>query len=223
MKIKNFTIYGERCTGTNYLELLIEKNFGLPVTWDYGWKHYFGFSNLSSSNETLFLGIVRHPLDWINSFWNQPHHVVYCAKQDKDSFLNEKIWSIYDNGDTENKHDFGKDIPESYHLVEKNRPYDNIFELRKVKAEFLFHSMPFMVQNYHFLRYEDLKNNLDNTLNIISNKFSLKFLNSEILNVDTYKKENTQFIENKTEKVFSKKDIIDKIHINTEKLIGYNL
>ena len=59
-----------------------------------------------------------------------------CAKESKDAFLNEKIWSIYDNGDTENKHDFGKDIPQSYHLIEKNRPYNNIFELRKQKQNF---------------------------------------------------------------------------------------
>ena len=117
MKIKNFTIYGERCTGTNYLELLIEKNFGIPVTWDYGWKHYFGFSNLSNSNQTLFLGIVRHPLDWLNSFWNQPHHVVYCAKEVKMLFFEK--WSIYDNGDTENKHDFSKDFLKAIILLKK--------------------------------------------------------------------------------------------------------
>ena len=223
MKIKNFTIYGERCTGTNYLELLIEKNFGIPVTWDYGWKHYFGYANLSASNETLFLGIVRHPLDWLNSFWNQPHHVVYSAKKDKESFLNEKIWSIYDSGDTENKHDFGKDIPESYHLIEKNRPYNNIFELRKTKAEFLFNTMPFSVQNYHFIKYEDLKNELENTLQVISQKFHLSQVNPEIQNITTYKKECAEYIEGKTNQIFSVDDIINKIDLKTEKLIGYNL
>ena len=69
--IKKFTILGERCSGTNYLEELITSNFDIDVTWDYGWKHFFGFYNFKKTNEedeTLFIGIVRHPISWINSF-----------------------------------------------------------------------------------------------------------------------------------------------------------
>lgn len=35
----------------------------------------FGFNDLSDSDETLFIGIVREPVDWIMSFCNQPWHV----------------------------------------------------------------------------------------------------------------------------------------------------
>ncbi len=66
--VTNFTIYGERCSGTNYLEQLILENFELPVTWKYGWKHFFGFSNLENSDDTLFFGIVRSPIAWFDSF-----------------------------------------------------------------------------------------------------------------------------------------------------------
>ena len=220
MRIKNFTIYGERCSGTNYLELLINKNFKLPVTWDYGWKHYFGFSDLSKSNDTLFLGIVRNPVDWLNSLWNQPHHIVYSAKKDKDSFLNKKIWSIHDSGKTSEKHDFGKDNLQSYHLYEKNRPYNNIFELRSIKAEFLHSKMPFMVNNFHFIKYEDLKNNTSESLNIISNKFDLKLNNNAVENILTYKKENKPFLNNKIKNEFILNDVIEKININTERFFG---
>ena len=48
--------------------------------------------------------------------------------------------------------------------------------------------MPFSVQNYHFIKYEDLKNDLENTLQIISQKFHLSKVNPEIQNVETYKK-----------------------------------
>ena len=43
MTIKNFTIFGERCSGTNYVQQLILKNFDTEITWKYGWKHFFGF------------------------------------------------------------------------------------------------------------------------------------------------------------------------------------
>ena len=40
--LKKFTIYGERCSGTNYLEKIINLNFDVNVTWEFGWKHFFG-------------------------------------------------------------------------------------------------------------------------------------------------------------------------------------
>jgi hypothetical protein len=51
--IKRFIIYGERCSGTNYLQDLIEINFDVETTWDYGWKHFFGFNDVSKSDDTL--------------------------------------------------------------------------------------------------------------------------------------------------------------------------
>ena len=41
--IKKVTIYGERCSETNYLEQLLINNFDIDITWKYGWKHFFGF------------------------------------------------------------------------------------------------------------------------------------------------------------------------------------
>ena len=38
--ISKVQIYGERCSGTNYLESLIKLNFNVEITWLYGWKHF---------------------------------------------------------------------------------------------------------------------------------------------------------------------------------------
>ena len=75
--IKKFTIYGERCSGTNYLQNLVNDNFEIELTWEYGWKHFFGFQDdtLKNSDDTLFLCIVRNPVDWMNSFFRNPHHL----------------------------------------------------------------------------------------------------------------------------------------------------
>jgi len=40
-EIKYFTILGERCSGTKFLEAAIVKNFNLKITWEYNWKHFF--------------------------------------------------------------------------------------------------------------------------------------------------------------------------------------
>ena len=65
--IKKFTVFGERCSGTNFLEQAILQNFDLEITWDYGWKHWIGhhkFQNTEYEDETLFIGIIREPLGY---------------------------------------------------------------------------------------------------------------------------------------------------------------
>ena len=91
--VTKFTIYGERCSGTNYLEQLITSNFELPVTWQYGWKHFFGFSDLQNSDDTLFFGIVRSPIEWIDSFFKNPYHIPPQNKNIK-NFLFNRFYSM---------------------------------------------------------------------------------------------------------------------------------
>ena len=45
--LKKVTIYGERCSGTNYLENLLLLNFDIEIVWDYGSKHFFGFNKVN--------------------------------------------------------------------------------------------------------------------------------------------------------------------------------
>jgi hypothetical protein len=69
------TIYGERCSGTNYLEELLRLNFNVEIVWNFGWKHFFGTNDLSHSDDVLFIGIIRNLEDWINSFYREQHHL----------------------------------------------------------------------------------------------------------------------------------------------------
>ena len=73
--MKKVTIYGERCSGTNYLEELLLLNFDVEIVWDYDWKHFFGFNDLTNSDDTLFMGTIRNLEDWINSFYREKHHL----------------------------------------------------------------------------------------------------------------------------------------------------
>jgi len=74
--MKKCTIYGERCSGTSYLENLIKINFDCQLHFDFCWKHFFGFNDeqLKHSEDTLFICIVRNPIDWINSLYKPQHH-----------------------------------------------------------------------------------------------------------------------------------------------------
>ena len=79
--LDKFTIYGERCSGTNYLELLIKLNFRTTVTWKFGWKHFFGHhqSGLDKSSDILCVCIVRDLHPWLNSLYHKP--IIYRGIQ----------------------------------------------------------------------------------------------------------------------------------------------
>ena len=72
-----------------------------------------------------------------------------------------------------------------------NDKYKNIFELRKIKNNYLMNVMPKLVKNYLLINYEDLLFNYENCLDNIHNKFNLNKLNNlnnEYLKVNQYKK-----------------------------------
>ena len=100
-KIKNFVIYGERSSGTNFLQAIIsgksyfynnqkigQQNcyaegkpaFNLSLSETFGHKHFFGFNNtdiIDNGDNTLFLGLVRNAYDWMNSLFKKEnlHHI----------------------------------------------------------------------------------------------------------------------------------------------------
>lgn len=213
----HFTILGERCSGTTFLQLAIQKNFDLKVTWKYGWKHFFGFTSYGNSANCLFISIIRHPLDWINSFYNTPHHLCSKFRGNPNAFLNDPIFSVYDSGYGKQ----GRDMENDYHIFKKRR-YHNIFELRKVKALFQFETIPKRVKNHIFIRYEDLRDNYHETLTKIANDFNLTPKHENFVEIKTYKTSNEPFPK-LSKKRFKLIDILEKIDKPTELKIGYDI
>ena len=91
MSIKKFTIYGERCSGTTFLENAIKENFDLEITWAYGWKHFFGFSNYENSDDVLFIGINRKFYDYANSLFKSQYHLPENMKNENIIFINQHV------------------------------------------------------------------------------------------------------------------------------------
>jgi hypothetical protein len=173
MKINHFTIYGERCSGTNYIEKLILSNFNVDITWKYGWKHFFGFNDLSHSEDVLFIGITRNLFDWINSLYIKKHHLPLkylenITEEEKiNKFLNDEWFSVNDA-----LHSYKTWSKEN--LFDRNiytgLRYKNIFELRHFKNKFLLEDMPNKVKNYIFIKYEDIVKDFKNTIVKIEKK-----------------------------------------------------
>jgi len=212
-----FTIYGERCSGTNYLEELMLKNFDINVTWDYGWKHYFGHRNLQNTkdvNTTLFLGIVRDPISWINSFYKEQHHVGGSRRNIK-AFLLNRFYSVHPDN--------------SVHLEDLNyvtkKMYRNIFEMRFYKNFYLINIMPKKVKNYSLITYKNLKKNTHEILNMLQEKHNLKKKFPFYQNITHYKKNTGKtFYEKEISLPKFAIDIIKKyVFIPQENKLGYTI
>lgn len=165
--IHKFAIYGERHSGTKFLEETIKQTFDLEITKFFGFKHWMGFADPSSirykDRGILFFGIIRHPYDWISAFFNMPHHVPRHNRNKLEKFLLNEWYSVDNNG---------QEIIFDRNYLTKLR-YKNIFELRKFKTLYLADTMPLTAQNYILVTYEFLINHYDKFLNIVSDRFQL--------------------------------------------------
>jgi hypothetical protein len=156
--LKRFTIFGERCSGTNFLEESILINFEAELTWDYGHKHFFGFNGLRGSDDTLFICLVRHGYTWINSLRNRPFHFGPAMLKDNESFLTNPVVSFHPDGS----------LMQEDMNIKTHEPYSNIYELRRVKIDFMTKQLPRRVKNYLFFRYEDLCTNFHNHMSRVA-------------------------------------------------------
>lgn len=160
--IKNVKIFGERNSGTNFLNIFLEKNIkDINIYSSYynggsGWKHGFPrielFKDLDS---TLFIFIIRDLDSWIKSMYFNPYH--YKINNIND-FLTKKL-KIYDK-----REDHDVNIYKS--------EQENIINLRnaKIKSYLNFYKK---VNNYVFINLEDLQNNSKKFLVFLKNKFYL--------------------------------------------------
>lgn len=211
---KFVTIYGERCSGTNYLEALLTTNYDVEVQWKYGWKHFFGFHNLKNSDDTLFIGIIRNPYDWINSLYRDKHHIPAINTSSIDNFLNNEFYSIQDNG---------SEIIRDRNMYTKER-YKNIFEMRHTKNKFLIEDMPTLVKNYLLITHEELLYDFTNTMNKITSKgLNIKPDIEFPLNIIHYKKQKRRLFElNSKPNHISKEQVADKFNMHYEKMLFEN-
>ncbi len=207
--IKKVTIYGERCSGTTYLEELLKLNFDVEIVWTYGWKHFFGFEDLKNSDNVLFIGIVRNLEDWVNSLYREKHHLPRELTKDVDTFLNSTFYSFYHNN---------KEILKDWNM-ETGERYKNIFELRHVKNKFLIEKMPNLVKNYILITYDDLINNFESVMNKIKNcNLSINENINFPLNITYYKKYKDKTYVKKVNSI-PKALIYEKANLYYEKIL----
>ena len=224
---RKITIFGERCSGTNYLQDVVTANFNVEVTWDYGWKHFFGFldNHLENAGDTLFLLIVRDPVAWMNSLFRNPHHLNYECTESVYHFLNTEIYSLPEDWCCQGYYGRRyKTLGEDRNMYTGKR-YKNIFEMRHTKLKFLIEDMPKKVKNSIFIRYEDLVNDFENTMNKIREKgLIVKDESTFPVNSRKYKGEfGTVFNPSENDDIIPRNSILENPNFieEYEKKLGY--
>jgi len=129
----------------------------------------------------LFICVVRDPIEWVDSYFKRLHHVPPINKQNSDCFVKNEWYSIYDDADRN-----GKEIMEDRNMVTKQR-YKNIFELRKCKHNYFMTTAKQRFKYVYILKYEDLRDNFESTLEYIKNQFNLPQRGDEYRKIVKYK------------------------------------
>ena len=84
----------------------------------------------------------------------------------------------------------------------------------------MINTMPTIFTNFYFLKYEDLRDNYDETLNKIATKFNLS-KKKKYKKVSSFKGYGQQKFKIKEIENFTKEDIIPLANLELERTLGY--
>ena len=175
--IDKFMIMSERCAGSHFIQHALLENFHIQyLKHHHKRRHFFGHENdvpsyTEEEKQTmLMICVVRDPVEWVDSFFKRKHHVPKENKFDIERFLKTEWYSVYEEGELN-----GKEIMEDRDPKTKQR-YPHLLALREAKHAYfleLEHTKdPF--PHILILKYEDLRDQYDQTLDKIWKRYQLR-------------------------------------------------
>lgn len=230
-KISFIRVFGERCSGTNYLESLLINNVAFCSdkkslkSGVFGYKHWFfnNWDDLARSDDTLFLVIFRNPVNWLSSLNKTPFH---CSPSLHNLSFSEFIraeWScIWDdvaNVDKTNPK-YGTEMMHERDPSTGKR-FSNVLELRKAKL-LNWLKMASYTTNIAYLSYEELLKSPESYLPTILERFNVSV--KEFKNTNSYRGFGKKVYVPKPDPVIPVSDadfICKSLDWKSEKLFGY--
>lgn len=125
-------LFGERCSGTNYVQQLIADNTGAEFTTAMGFKHNFPGEPVGPVD--LVIVCARHPYTWVQSLYQTPWGAwdTYCGMS-MDEFLRTPWRSRYDEYDVgQGSELLGQESTADW-CPETREPYPNPVRMRAGK------------------------------------------------------------------------------------------
>ena len=136
-KFKRFQVYGQRCSGTNALIKLLERNLEeLKFTEEFGFKHWLVPPDVEIPDDVFVIIIARQVDQWLRSLHAKPWHAHPDLKEmefgefiraEWRSVWDEDFWGM-DRGDPK----FGRPIEEEL-CPQTGSPFPNAIAMRTAK------------------------------------------------------------------------------------------
>ncbi len=246
--IKRGQVYGMRCSGTNYLDALITRNFpklfvgaATPmVRRSFGWKHgdvgaktYLHYKgglhdvkimplDWAESKDTVLFVIHRNPMNWLQSLHFAPHLSPESYGLNFSSFIRNRFRAFHcDPPGSEfspSKRVRTSQVKERT-LIEE---YDSLYAMRRSKI-IIFDSFRHRFQNVVYVNLETLKRDPESHMRNIAENYGL-IMKPKFEDVTTYKGGDEPYVKS-TYGTVSSKDLL-YILSNTdwaeESKIGYS-
>lgn len=170
--MKQIKVYGERNSGTIYLEWLLKRNFDIQIaeTYETGWKHRLAPSKEeieSLENEIDYVCLIKNPYSWLLSMHKRP----YMHEELKGLNFNSFIESPY--GDYRNP------------IVMWNLKNKSYLEMGNY------------AKNHLMVQYEDLLKGISEPMNSVAERLQIKipslYKNIHILLTNSHKIKSRKF------------------------------
>ena len=149
---RDIQLIGERCSGTNFLQVLVSKHLPVKFVGPYGSKHFPTWFNLTHQwkrdSNIIFLVIFRNPYDWLRSFYKTPHHTAPHLDSTKGATFSDFV-----HGEWMSLWGDGKPVVEDLNPV-GNTPFENVLKMRSAKVDSFLALKE--APNHFMVRYEDL-------------------------------------------------------------------
>ena len=182
--ILDYTIFGERNSGTNYLRSVLEANLAIPFTQVYGFKHWFikglyprSRPNTTTDNEciksidqgahTLFILIIRNPFDWLAAMYARPYHIPHASRTSLFDFIQAPYLSyevnLPDNHGDDSLSPWTIDTRTGVYFIEES---NNIISLRNLKNTH-FNNLGVKVKYFWIIRLESLQSDIETMIHAL--------------------------------------------------------
>jgi len=238
--INYIQVFGERNSGTNYLNNLINKNIDNVETGaKYGWKHGYVINlrnGMFDISKLLIICVFKNPFAWLVSMHNKPHHASQMRLLSFSDFLREE-WICYKGTDYFERDLITNPYTEDEEMKMERDPdtgkrCTNVIQLRNKKNEKLLDLNNHTAQ-IEYVRYEDLLVDPEKFFSKIIDKYNLK-TSSTFQNSNQYHGKNVNekfsrkeyYLKKEYLSNFNSKDLLfveNEINKDYESKIGYNI
>jgi len=184
-----FLLFGERCSGTNVVQSLVEQNFNMKVSWHLGYKHWPDININWDEVDLPIVLVTRNPFSYFSSLYRKPWHAPEeIRKLEFSDFLRSEWWNVYNEEVRVSPGDdrYGKEMPREF-FHEEGRRFRNVVEMRSVRLRQLAEIYNSRAKKVVVVDFEELRSDQDSVVHRISRSWNISPVYSRVRSVRDYK------------------------------------